>query len=51
MVKTHDVVKSASVAREIVGSFVKSENKMKSRRYPTVTMVKYNGLSSRLVNS
>ena len=51
IVSTQDVVKRASVARDTLLSFMISDASMKSMRYPTVTIVKYSGLSSLFVNS
>ena len=51
MVNTHVVVKSANAASDTTISFMNSEASTKRSKYPKVTIVKYRGLSSRLVNS
>ena len=51
IVNTHEVVNRASVTKETESSLMSMAESMKRMRYPTVTIVKYGGLSSRLVNS
>ena len=51
IVNMHDVEKSANDTRDTVLFFSIKLNAMKRIKYPTVTIVKYGGLSTLFVNS